>query len=220
MIYFSQICFGILLMISESPGSLIAIVHILWYFPHAVPNSTLLPLQMDTSFGQHGVILCFSFPQSEQLQVRMTGFTLPCLIFRACMYPSMYFPLFIRSWNLELIWSLELIDLGNFFVFFVTTTFLPQVQDGAQPRATSKMAGEPVKIFWMCKFISFTNLGKFLATVSLNTFFYPILPPLFFWISTYRYIVLELLILSHRSLRVCSSPYLNHFYFPPLFRLK
>ena len=44
MIYFSPICFGMLLMISESPGSLIAIVHILWYFPHAVPNSTLLPL--------------------------------------------------------------------------------------------------------------------------------------------------------------------------------
>ena len=59
--------------------------------------------------------------------------------------------------------------------------------DGSQPRTTSKMGREPVK-FLMCKFRSFINLGKFLDTVSLNTFFYPILCPLSFWNSSYRYV--------------------------------
>lgn len=152
-----------------------------------MPNSTLLPLQMDTSFGRHGVILCFRFLQPGQLLMRMTSFTLRRLtIFRACMYRNMCLPLFIRNWNLGLIQSLELSDLGNFIVFLVTTTFLLQVWDGSEPRATSKMAREPVKFFLMCKFRSFTNLGKFLDTVSLHTFFYPILCPFSFWNSSYR----------------------------------
>ena len=45
MIYFSPVCSGMLLIISESPGSMTASVHALWYFPHAVPNSILLPLE-------------------------------------------------------------------------------------------------------------------------------------------------------------------------------
>ena len=45
MIYFSPVCSGMLLIISESPGSMIASVHTLQCFPHAVPNSILLPLQ-------------------------------------------------------------------------------------------------------------------------------------------------------------------------------
>ena len=42
--HLSPVCSGMLLVISESAGSTIASVHTLEYFPHAVPNSVLLPL--------------------------------------------------------------------------------------------------------------------------------------------------------------------------------
>lgn len=35
---------GIVLIMSESPGSVIDMAQTLKYFPHAVPNSTLLPV--------------------------------------------------------------------------------------------------------------------------------------------------------------------------------
>ena len=48
--------------------------------------------------------------KAGQLLARMTSFALPCLIiFRVCLYPNTYFPLFITSW------SLELMDSSDFF---------------------------------------------------------------------------------------------------------
>lgn len=56
----------------------------------------------------------------------MTNFALPCLIiFRVCLYPRTYFPLFITSW------SLELIDSSDFFVFFAAT--ISGLSVGARP---------------------------------------------------------------------------------------
>lgn len=70
--------------------------------------------------GQHGVVLCFILPHGWAVLSRITSFALPCLIiFRVCLYPNVYFPLFITSC------SLELIDSSNFFVFFAATIFLP-----------------------------------------------------------------------------------------------
>ena len=75
---------------------------------------------MDTSFGQHGIILYIRFPQDWAVVGKYNQFYFALLlIFRVCLYPSTYFPLFISSW------SLELTNSSDFFIFFVATIILP-----------------------------------------------------------------------------------------------
>lgn len=51
-----------------------------------------------------------AYLRAGQLLARMTSLALPCrIIFRVCLYPSTYLPLFITSW------SLEFIDSRDFF---------------------------------------------------------------------------------------------------------
>ena len=63
--------------------------------------------------------------------MRMTSSALPCLIIFGVSCPSVYIPLSITSW------SLELIDGSNFFIFLVAT-FLPG-GGGPPPGAATKM---------------------------------------------------------------------------------
>ena len=62
MVYFSPVCSGMLLIISESSGSMIASVRTLVFSTCCAQFNIIATVVMDTSFGQHGVILYFRFP--------------------------------------------------------------------------------------------------------------------------------------------------------------
>lgn len=118
-----------LLIISDSPGSVIASVHSLVFFRRCAQFSIVATAVVDTSLGQHGVVLFSDFLEAGQLLVRMIA--LPCLIiFRVCLYPSTYFPPSIAGWSLELADRLQWL-----FIFVASTIYLPEVWSGSQPRA-------------------------------------------------------------------------------------
>lgn len=143
-------------------------------------------------------MLCFRFPQSwavvdEDDWFCFAFFHFAFCIFRVGFYPSRYFALFIRNG------SLQLIDSSDFFVIFAATIIMPQVQDGPQLRAATKISGSVnLYLLLIC--------GKFQPLFLQVVFSTPSPLPLSFWISNYRN--LEFLIFSHRSLR---------FYLPPNF---
>lgn len=120
MIHFSPVCVGMLLMISESPGSMIAYsicVHTLQYFPHAVPCSVLHCSNRHQFWPTWCSIL---FKISSRLDGCWWGHQVCFAVFAH--FQSLCYPLFIMSWRLELI------DSRNFFAFFVVTipcSFLP-----------------------------------------------------------------------------------------------
>ena len=99
MINFSPVCSGMLLMI----------IRITWInnsqCAYSVVFSTccaqfniIATVVMDTSFGQHGIILCIRFPQDWAVVGKYNQFCFALLlIFRVCLYPSTYFSLFISS---------------------------------------------------------------------------------------------------------------------------
>lgn len=134
-----------LLMLSESPGSVTASVNTLQYFPHAVPNLILLPLyDGHQSWPTRRSTL---FQISSRLGSCWRGWPDSlCLVrsFSVCLYPS---TLFTSHNKLK-----PRVDGLQWLFHLLGDHHLPALGAGSpQPRAATKMAGEQERLWWSFK---------------------------------------------------------------------